>query len=259
MVGGRIGADGIHGATFSSEELHEGSPSTAVQIGDPITQKRMTDFLLRARDRGLYNAITDNGAGGLSSSVGEMAESSGGCQLDLTRAPLKYAGLAAWEILLSEAQERMTVAVAPEKLDEFMDLAQRYQVEATDLGEFTNSSYFHVLDQGQTVAFLDMDFFHNGLPTMRLAAHWEPKTEADTPPDLPRDHNRLSPDMLSRLNICSKEYWVRQYDHEVQAGTAIKPLVGAHDDGPSDAAAFRPTARLHARSGRKPWNLSTLF
>ena len=120
MTGGRIGKDGIHGATFSSEELHEGSPVSAVQIGDPITQKRMTDFLLVARDRGLYSSITDNGAGGLSSSVGEMALESGGAKLNLDRAPLKYPGLQPWEILLSEAQERMTVAVPPDKLDEFL-------------------------------------------------------------------------------------------------------------------------------------------
>ena len=113
MVGGRIGKDGIHGATFSSEELHEGSPVTAVQIGDPITQKRMTDFLLVARDLGLYRAITDNGAGGLSSSIGEMARLSGGCEMDLTDAPLKYPGLHPWEILISEAQERMSLAVQP--------------------------------------------------------------------------------------------------------------------------------------------------
>jgi phosphoribosylformylglycinamidine synthase len=103
MVGGRIGADGIHGATFSSEELSESSPVTAVQIGDPITQKKMFDFLLKARDMGLYNAITDNGAGGLSSSVGEMAQLSGGAELALERAPLKYPGLRPWEILVSVA------------------------------------------------------------------------------------------------------------------------------------------------------------
>ena len=120
MTGGRIGKDGIHGATFSSEELHEESPTSAVQIGDPITQKRMTDFLLRARDLGLYDAITDNGAGGLSSSVGEMARDSNGCELHLEKAPLKYAGLDPWEILLSEAQERMTLAVPPENLDRFL-------------------------------------------------------------------------------------------------------------------------------------------
>ncbi len=145
MTGGRIGKDGIHGATFSSEELHEGSPVSAVQIGDPITQKRMTDFLLVARDRGLYTSITDNGAGGLSSSVGEMARESGGAKLNLDRAPLKYPGLQPWEILLSEAQERMTVAVPPDKLDEFLSLAKKLDVEATDLGEFTDDGFFTVL------------------------------------------------------------------------------------------------------------------
>ena len=116
MTGGRIGKDGIHGATFSSEELHEGSPVTAVQIGDPITQKKMTDFLLVARNRGLYRALTDNGAGGLSSSVGEMATYSGGCEIDLSLVPLKYAGLQPWEILVSEAQERMSLAIDPKKV-----------------------------------------------------------------------------------------------------------------------------------------------
>ncbi len=245
MVGGRIGADGIHGATFSSEELHEGSPSTAVQIGDPITQKRMTDFLLRARDEGLYTAITDNGAGGLSSSVGEMAEQPGGCDLDLTDAPLKYEGLAAWEILLSEAQERMTVAVPPERLERFLELAERFQVEATDLGEFTDTGVFRVRDQGHVVARLDLEFLHNGLPPMVLEAHWDtPEAPVSALSALgvpePSDHGGVLRKMLGRLNVCSKEYWVRQYDHEVQAGSVVKPLTGAANDGPSDAAIVRP-------------------
>ena len=125
MAGGRIGKDGIHGATFSSEELHEGSPATAVQIGDPITQKKMLDMLLEARDMGLYTCITDNGAGGLSSSVGETAQFSGGCELHLEKAPLKYHGLDPWEILLSEAQERMTLAVPQGNLGAFLDLCKR--------------------------------------------------------------------------------------------------------------------------------------
>ncbi len=245
MVGGRIGADGIHGATFSSEELHEGSPSTAVQIGDPITQKRMTDFLLRARDEGLYAAITDNGAGGLSSSVGEMAGDTGGCDLDLSCAPLKYSGLAAWEILLSEAQERMTLAVPPDRIPRFMEMAGRFQVEATDLGEFTASGLFLVRDQGSTVAMLEMEFLHHGLPRMELEARWAPPGDQEVLPDQPADHGRMLRAMLGRLNICSKEYWVRQYDHEVQAGTAVKPLCGAADDGPSDAAVFRPLLDSH--------------
>ena len=175
MTGGRIGKDGIHGATFSSEELHEGSPVSAVQIGDPITQKRMTDFLLVARDRGLYSSITDNGAGGLSSSVGEMARESGGARLHLDRAPLKYPGLQPWEILLSEAQERMTVAVPPDKLDEFLSLAKTLDVEATDLGEYTDDGLFTVLWEDRPAAVLPLDFLHDGLPRMRLTARWEPE------------------------------------------------------------------------------------
>jgi phosphoribosylformylglycinamidine synthase II len=240
MTGGRIGKDGIHGATFSSEELHEGSPVTAVQIGDPITQKKMTDFLLMARDRDLYRAITDNGAGGLSSSVGEMATLCGGCDMDLSKAPLKYAGLKPWEILISEAQERMSLAVDPEKIDEFLALAKEMDVEATVLGTFTDSGKFHVRYGEKTVAYLDMKFLHEGLPMMRLNARWiPPRHEAADFPE-PDDMGQALKGMLSRLNICSKESVVRQYDHEVQGGSIIKPLVGIANDGPGDAAVIRP-------------------
>ncbi|MEJ2034146.1 MAG: AIR synthase-related protein, partial [Deltaproteobacteria bacterium] len=240
MTGGRIGKDGIHGATFSSEELHEGSPATAVQIGDPITQKKMFDCLLKARDRGLYHCITDNGAGGLSSSVGEMAQDTGGFELHLDRAPLKYAGLQPWEIFVSEAQERMTLAVSPAKIEEFLALCAKMDVEATVLGTFTDSGKIHILYEGRTIAWLDTNFVHEGLPAMQMVARWEPKTfpEPELPavPDLGKELKKL----LSRLNICSKEYVVRQYDHEVQGGSVVKPLTGVVNDGPSDAAVVRP-------------------
>jgi phosphoribosylformylglycinamidine synthase subunit PurSL len=240
MTGGRIGKDGIHGATFSSEELHEGSPVTAVQIGDPITQRKMFDFLIIARDRGLYNSITDNGAGGLSSSVGEMAEDTGGFELHLDRAPLKYPGLQPWEILISEAQERMTLAVPEEKLDAFIALANEMDVEATDLGLFTDSGYFHCLYEGKTVSYLGMDFVHEGVPQLVIPAKWEPKQLSEPDFAQPADLGQELRQLLSRLNICSKESVVRRYDHEVQAGTVIKPLTGVTNDGPSDAAVFRP-------------------
>ena len=240
MVGGRIGKDGIHGATFSSEELHEGSPVTAVQIGDPITQKNMMDFLLEARDLGLYKTLTDNGAGGLSSSIGELAQISGGCEIYIDKCPLKYLGLNPWEILISESQERMTVIVPQDKIEEFMELSRRRGVESTVVGKFTNSSKFHVLFEGKTIAYLDMDFFHNGVPQMKLNAVWMPPEHKE--PDFPEpvDMNKTLKDMLSRLNICSKEYVVRQYDHEVQGGSVVKPLTGKENDGPSDAAVIRP-------------------
>lgn len=236
MTGGRIGKDGIHGATFSSLELDENSPVTAVQIGDPFTQKKMLDFLLEARDTGLYNAITDNGAGGLSSSVGEMAQLSGGCLIELDKCPLKYPGLDPWEILVSESQERMTLAVSPDKVDEFLKLARTRDVEATVIGTFTDSGKFHVKYGGKTVAYLDMEFLHGGLPVMKLNARWVAR-KFEEPVLGAVDLTDVLKNLLSRLNICSKEYVIRQYDHEVQAGSVIKPLTG---DGPSDAAVIRP-------------------
>ncbi len=240
MVGGRIGKDGIHGATFSSEQLHEGSPATAVQIGDPITQKRMFDMLLVARDKGLYDSITDNGAGGLSSSVGEMATQSGGAEIDLAKAPLKYSSLQPWEILISEAQERMTLAVPPDKLDDLMDLADRYQVEVSVLGTFNDSGLFTVRYGDQVVALLDMDFLHEGLPPMQLTAKAKPVEERDPQLQPESDQAACLLEMLGRLNIASKEYWVRQYDHEVGGGSVVKPMMGPKQDGPSDAAVIRP-------------------
>ncbi len=234
MAGGRIGKDGIHGATFSSEELHQESPTQAVQIGDPITQKKMSDFIYEARDKSLYRFVTDNGAGGLSSSVGEMADLCGGCKMDLQKAPLKYAGLDPWEILVSEAQERMSFAVPPENIEEFKRLAAARDVEVTVLGEFTDSGKFHMTWGDKTVAYLDIDFMHDGLPRMQLKAKWDaPKfDEANTASrDIAADLN----DMMARLNICSDEYKARQYDHEVKGLSVIKPFVGKKRDVVSDA------------------------
>lgn len=250
MLGGRIGKDGIHGATFSSEELHINSPVSAVQIGDPITQRKMYDFILRARDACLYHAITDNGAGGLSSSVGEMAEDTGGCRIDLDRAPLKYDGLLPWEILVSEAQERMTLAVPQEKLQDLLDLAAQMDVEASVLGTFTSSGYFEARYKGRTVAWLNMDFLHHGAPQLHLNAVWKKPAWQEPVVDVPagekRWQNSFLKAMLGRLNICSKESVIRQYDHEVRGGSAIKPLVGVKRDGPSDGAVFRPLVESDA-------------
>lgn len=248
MVGGRIGADGIHGATFSSLELSESSPVTAVQIGDPITQKKMFDFLIEVRKQGLYNAITDNGAGGLSSSVGEMAQFSNGATLHLDKAPLKYPGLQPWEIFISEAQERMTLAVPPEKVAAVLALSARMDVESTVLGEFNDSGVLLALHGEQVVAHLDMHFLHEGLPPMQLQARWHPPARPDADElrsgiigKLPgSDLTPLLKRVLGRLNVCSKESMVRQYDHEVQGHSVIKPLVGEADDGPSDGAVIRP-------------------
>ena len=240
MIGGKIGKDGIHGATFSSEALHEGSPATAVQIGDPITQKKMVDFLLKARDENLYNSITDNGAGGLSSSVGEMAKESGGAEIDLAKAPLKYPGLRPWEILLSESQERMTVAVPPDKAERFLNLAKKMGVLATVLGKFTASGYFHVLYEGKTVGLLPLNFLHEGVPQLELYAEWKtPLYPLKPEVKIPENYGSILKKILKTYNVCSKEYVVTQYDHEVQGGSVVKPLTGINNDGPSDAAVLR--------------------
>jgi phosphoribosylformylglycinamidine synthase II len=239
MCGGRIGKDGIHGATFSSEELRKESPAQAVQIGDPITQRKMYEFLIEARDLGLYRALTDNGAGGLSSSVGEMSRLSGGADLDLAKAPLKYEGLQPWEIFLSEAQERMSLAVPPEKVQELLQLAARREVEATVLGTFTDSGALIVRYGERVVACLDLGFLHEGGPRMLLEARWQPPEISL--PKLPRKgvRNRKLIELLRSLNICSKEFKSRQYDGEVKGLSVVKPFIGVNSDVPSDAAIMR--------------------
>ncbi len=240
MVGGKVGYDGIHGATFSSLELTEESPSSAVQIGDPITQKKMIDMILEARDTCLITCITDNGAGGLSSSIGEMASYTNGCEIDLAKVPLKQAGLSAWEILVSESQERMTVAVKTEDCAAFDALAALHEVEATPVATFTDSGVFHVKYEATTVAYLPIEFLHDGVPQLQLESEWTPPHVVDFIAPEAADHSTLMIDMLARPNIASKETWVRQYDHEVIAQTAIKPFVGVKRDGPGDAGLIAP-------------------
>lgn len=227
MAGGRVGRDGIHGATFSSVALDEGSPATAVQIGDPITQKKMSDALIKEiREKGWYTAITDNGAGGLSSSVGEMAGQSGGFHVELERVPLKYPGMAPWEIWISESQERMTLAVPPEHTEALITHLARRGVEATVIGTYTDSGRANVSWHGETIMDLSMDFLHDGIPETPLVTTF---TRGGTAEPKLADKADYGPDLLAmtgRLNICSKEFIATQYDHEVQAGSVLKPLQG---------------------------------
>lgn len=241
VAGGRVGKDGIHGATFSSEALHEGSPVTAVQIGDPFTQKRLIDFVIDARDRGLLTGITDNGAGGLSSSVGEMANLTGGATIDLAKVPLKYPGLADWEIVVSESQERMTMST--DRPDELIDLASTYGVEAVDIGEFDDSGSFTVKRGNRVVASLSLDFLHEGNPVLSLRAAWQAPEPTVSPGRAPGYEEALLA-LLSHENIASRERIIRQYDHEVQGRSVIKPLMGPDQKAPCDAAVIKP---LHER------------
>ncbi|MDP6671304.1 MAG: AIR synthase-related protein, partial [archaeon] len=227
MVGNRVGLDGIHGATFSSEALSSGSPATAVQIGDPITQKKMSDAIIKeARDRGLYSSITDNGAGGISCSVAEMAKECGGCEVDLEKVPLKYPGMQPWQTWISESQERMTLAVPQGKVDEFIELMKSRGVEATVIGKFTDSGKCVVKFDGKIIMDIDLEFLHEGLPKKVLKTK---KLEQKFPVpkfEQPDDLNVELEQMLSRLNICSREFISVQYDHEVQGSSVLKPLQG---------------------------------
>ena len=242
LVGGRTGRDGIHGATFSSVELsHESEmvSSGAVQIGDPIMERKVTDALLIALDRGLYNNITDCGAGGLSSAVGEMGEKLGAV-VDLEKVPLKYDGLSYSEIWISEAQERMVLSVPLENMEEIRSVFEGENVEATFIGEFTGDKRLHLRYKGETVADIEMSFLHDGVPRTTRKATWHLPSHKE--PDI-KEKNDYGEDLkkiLSSWNVCSKEWVIRQYDHEVQGGSVLKPLVGVDNDGPGDACIVRP-------------------
>ena len=243
MCGGRVGKDGIHGVTASSEIFSENTPAGHVQIGDPYTQKKMHDFLLEARDQGLIRFITDNGGGGLSSSVGESAQFAGGCDIQLEKVPLKYEGLDQWEIWISESQERMTIAVRPEDLDSFLDLSRKHSVESTVIGRYTDSGKLHITYNNKTCAYIDLELLESSFPQWKFEAEWlPPGMRGMYEPVLkePSDYESLLMDILSRPNICSKEWIYRQYDHEVQGTSVIKPLVGAECDANSDATVIRP-------------------
>ena len=242
MVGGRIGRDGIHGATFSSGEMtfeHETIFSHAVQIGNPITEKKMLDVLLRANEAGLYEAITDCGAGGLSSAAGEMGEKLG-AEIDLEKAPLKYAGLNYTEIWISEAQERMVLAVKPENLEAITKIFDDENVESTVVGRFTDDKKLKLRYNGQQVGELDMEFLHDGVPKYSREAVWRsPKLSEPSIAEKDNYNDELL-QILGSYNVASKEWVIRQYDHEVQGGSVVKPLTGVCNDGPSDAAVIQP-------------------
>jgi phosphoribosylformylglycinamidine synthase len=247
LVGGRTGRDGIHGVTFASLELtteSEKTSSGAVQIGNPIEEKKVLDAILMARDVHdipLYSAITDCGGGGLSSAAGEMGKDLG-IIVDLDKVPLKYAGLEPWEIWISEAQERMLLAVPKKNLKETLKIFENENSEATVIGEFTGDKKLVLRYKGKIIVDLDMNFVHDGVPRVVRNAKWrkEKYPESDFPDkdDLTEDLKKI----LASPNVASKEWIIRRYDHEVQAKTVIKPLQGIRCDGPGDACVLKPVA-----------------
>lgn len=253
VIGGRTGRDGLRGATFSSMEMDVETSDiagTAVQIGHPINEKQVLEVLLRARDEQLYHAITDCGAGGLSSSVGEMGAKTG-VRVKLETVPLKYPGLRPWEIWLSEAQERMVLAVPAEHWPRLQEIAAGQDVEAICIGLFENTGRLVLQYEDQFVGDVAMDFLHDGLPQRELTALWTaPTLDATALPEPPSDFSQTLLKVLALPNIASKEDTIRRYDHEVQGGTAQKPLVGVANHGPSDAAVLIPReAQAEGRRG----------
>ncbi|MBP1706358.1 MAG: phosphoribosylformylglycinamidine synthase [Chloroflexi bacterium] len=242
LVGGRTGRDGIHGVTFASVQLDEKSSEvsfSAVQIGNPIVEKKMVDVLMQARDLGLFSRITDVGGGGLSSAVGEMGEDTG-VHVNLEKVPLKYAGLSYNEIWISESQERMILAVPPENVETLLKLFANEDVEAAVIGEFTDDKRLQLDYEGAMVCDLDMQFLHKGIPQIQMEATWhQPRFDE---PDFKQPVEMVEElkKVIGSWNTCSKEWVIRQYDHEVQGGSVLKPLVGVANDGPGDATVFRP-------------------
>jgi len=257
VIGGRTGRDGLRGATFSSMEMtHETGQiaGSAVQIGHPIHEKQTLEAVLLARDEGLYTAITDCGAGGLSSAVGEMAAELG-AEVDLARVPLKYSGLQPWEIWLSEAQERMVLAVPPVHWPRVQAICAGLDVEATALGTFTGDGQISLRCGERVVGRLDAHFLHHGIPRRHLQAVWTPPAAREPDPAvLPaRARGDLTSTLLALLatpDIRSKEDVVRRYDHEVQGASVGKPFTGAASAGPADAAVL-DLRFASAQSGRR--------
>ena len=242
LVGGRTGRDGIHGVTFASVELTEESEtvsSGAVQIGNAIEEKRMTDTVLQARDKGLYTCVTDCGGGGLSSAVGEMGEDIG-VEVHLEKVPLKYEGLSYNEIWISEAQERMVLAVPPRRRRAILDLFKAEDVEATVIGRFTGDKHLRLLYNKRLVADMEMEFLHRGVPRLVRRATWTRQRFIEPKLKEKKSYGRILKAILGSWNVCSKEWIIRQYDHEVQGASVLKPLVGAENDGPGDAAVVAP-------------------
>ncbi|MFA5628830.1 MAG: phosphoribosylformylglycinamidine synthase subunit PurL [Dehalococcoidales bacterium] len=241
ITGGRTGRDGVRGVSFASEQLSKdpgGATFSSIPFGNPIVEKNLIDAVLQARDKELFVRITDCGGGGLSSAVGEMGAETG-AKVYLDKVPLKYKGLSYWEIWISESQERMIMAVPPDKVDELLALFASENTEAAVIGEFTDNQKIQLFFDGNQVCDLDMEFLHNGRPQLESRALWY-KASCIEPKDICPDITESLLTILGSWNVCSKESFIRQYDHEVLGMSVLKPLVGKNNDGPGDAAIIKP-------------------
>ncbi len=246
MAGGRTGRDGIHGVTFASDELHEESEEEdigAVQLGDPITKEPLIHVSLELNRAGLLQGMKDFGGGGLSCVAGEMSLAAGyGAEIQLDKVPLKEEDMAPWEIWVSESQERMMYAVKPENVDEVLRRCEKWDVEATVIGRVIEEPNIKVYFDNIMIMNLDLEF-QTGGPSYCRPVEIIDKTKniTEKEPEEPDNHNKILLEMLSRNNINSKEWVIRQYDHEVRANTVLKPLQGViGKEGPGDAAVIKP-------------------
>lgn len=238
VIGGKTGRDGIHGATFSSTSLEKDIPTSVVQIGNPITEKKVLDALLVARDRKLYSAITDCGAGGLSSAVGELAQNCG-AKVHLEKVPLKTQDLQPWEIWVSESQERMVLSVPVENFEKLKEILESEDVEYACIGSFNSTGKIEIFHEKDLVGEIDLKWLFKKTELPVLKAYYEQRRFIHTNPEN-LDLQDCFLQLLSDPVIASKEIVVRQYDHEVQSHTIIKPLVGIDGKGPSDGVVLSP-------------------
>ncbi|MFA5271029.1 MAG: phosphoribosylformylglycinamidine synthase subunit PurL [Candidatus Omnitrophota bacterium] len=240
VCGAKTGRDGIHGATFSSKELDEKTVflTSAVQIGNAIEEKKVTEAILRARDLNLFDAITDCGAGGLSSAVTELGGEHG-VEVNLEKVPLKYRGLNYTEIWISESQERMVFFAKKENLNKLKKIFDEEDVELTVIGKVTSTHKLELFYENNKVCEIDMDFVLD-LPKLKKKAVWIMEKEEEV--NLPEKTN-YSEDLkmlLASPGIACKDWILRQYDHEVQAGSVLKSIYGIENLSVSDAAVVRP-------------------
>jgi len=241
VVGGKTGKDGIHGATFSSVELDTSSSedsSSSVQIGNPIEEKKVTSALMRALQEDLYTAITDCGAGGLSSAVGELTEEYG-CEVYLEKVPLKYKGLSYTEIWISESQERMVIITENDKVKRLEEIFREEEVDFAVIGKVTDNKRLKLFYNSKLVADIDMNFLHNGVPKLSKKAVWINKKHINDSAPVKDNYNEDILRLIGSYNIGSKDWIVEQYDHEVQGGSVVKPLMGIRRS-PEDGAIVRP-------------------
>lgn len=248
-IGGKTGRDGLHGVTFASGSMTahtEITSSSAVQIGNAVEEKRMFDAMLECRDTGLLRFVQDCGGGGYSSAIGEIAEKTG-VDIHLDKIPLKYPGLASWEIWISESQERMVVVVAPKDVDRVIRICGNFNVDATVLGEITNTKRLRLFYKKKLECDLDMQFLHDGCPITKKIGSYVPSLFEEPIFAEPKNYEHTLQKLLASWDICSKEPIVRQYDHEVQGTSVLKPFTGPEVDAPNDAAVI--AAHLGKKTG----------